>query len=65
MPRRNKRVAHEPYETSRFTCDKRRFKSEGEALKAAELQMLEKMMLELSVYKCDICGQWHLTRKTG
>jgi rubrerythrin len=42
---------------------KRRYKSEKEALKIADLQMLQNMSLELAVYKCDICGFWHLTRK--
>lgn len=46
-------------------CDKkRRFTSEREANKAAEYQMLVKPELELFVYKCDLCGGWHLTRQT-
>jgi len=54
---------HTPF---RFTsgCDqKRRFKAEKEAREAAEYQMLITPTLELSVYMCQMCGGWHLTRR--
>lgn len=63
MPRRNNTQSHQPF---RFisSCDtKRRFRTEREAIAAAEYQMLIKPTLELSVYKCEQCGGWHLTRQ--
>jgi hypothetical protein len=45
------------------SCDeKRKHRSERDALDAASLQMLMHPELDLSVYKCDQCGKWHLTR---
>jgi hypothetical protein len=64
MPRRNNTQPHSHF---RFTngCDqKRRFVREKEALDAAEYQMLIKPTLDLSVYKCELCGGWHLTRQS-
>jgi hypothetical protein len=64
MPRRNKPVEqHRSTLTNNLNnCQsKRRFRSLNEAEKVAELQMLQDMRLELSVYKCDYCGGWHLT----
>lgn len=63
MPRRNKPQKHRPF-TFYTSCQvKNRYKNENEALKAAEFQMLQDMRLELSVYKCDVCRFWHLTRQ--
>lgn len=38
------------------------YKTESEALEAAELRMLDNMSVELAVYRCNICTNWHLTR---
>ncbi|MEI6850722.1 MAG: hypothetical protein WCK26_02020 [Candidatus Saccharibacteria bacterium] len=65
MPRKNKTIKHQSYQSNRLFCDKRRYKNETDAQNAAEFQMLEKMTLELSVYKCNLCRYWHLTRKTS
>ncbi len=61
MPRRNKPIHHTPFRLNERGHLKRAFHSEKEALHAAELQMLAQPRLELAVYKCDICGKWHLT----
>lgn len=46
------------------TCStKRRFKTEAEARDAAEFGMLRDMNIELDVYQCLTCQQWHLTRQ--
>lgn len=42
---------------------KRQFLNEKEAEKAAEFQMLINPNLELSVYICNFCNKWHLTRR--
>lgn len=63
MPRRNKIEKHEPFRLDISNCQKKRhFKSEKEAIFAADFQMLQDMNLELSVYKCSDCNLWHLTR---
>jgi len=41
---------------------KRPFKTEELALEAADFGMLDHMTLDLGVYQCDICNNWHLTR---
>lgn len=49
--------------TSMQNCNsKRKYRNENEATRTAEVQMLADMNLELSVYKCDVCRHWHLTR---
>lgn len=62
MPRKNKAVKRQSHSTMGLFCTKRRYKNEKDAQNAAEFQMLENMTLELSVYKCDLCIYWHLTR---
>ena len=43
---------------------KRRYDTEQEALEAT--QYLRKTQdLSLSVYRCTVCGGWHLTKKRG
>lgn len=62
MPRRNKSVKSSvrPLIT---TCEsKRKYTTEKQANDTAEYQMLINSDLELSVYKCDLCQKWHLTR---
>jgi hypothetical protein len=47
-----------------YPCgNKRRFLNEYDATEAAEYQMLVKPTLQLSVYQCDLCHKWHLTRR--
>jgi hypothetical protein len=62
VPRRNKIVKHQLFSKDSLVCNKRRFRGEKEAEEAAEFQMLENMNINLSIYKCDLCGYWHLTR---
>lgn len=63
MPRRTKRINKPMPMISFFNCNsKRKYRSENEATRVAEIQMLADMNLELSVYKCDSCRFWHLTR---
>lgn len=38
------------------------FKSEKEAIEASEMRMLDNMTVNLAVYQCNICRNWHLTR---
>jgi len=65
MPRKNKTIKHQSYSTDSLFCTKRRYRNEKEAIDAAEYQMLKDMNLELTVYKCDLCKYWHLTRSTN
>ncbi|HEU4830991.1 MAG TPA: hypothetical protein VFS65_02365 [Candidatus Saccharimonadales bacterium] len=62
MPRRNKPIKHIKQEFTGNNHIKRKFSSEKEAQKAAELQMLMQPSLSLRVYKCNQCNNWHLTR---
>jgi hypothetical protein len=61
MPRKNKAVPHAQFNFIQDCQQKRRFKNEVDATKAAELQMLMQPGLELSTYLCNTCGGWHLT----
>jgi hypothetical protein len=65
MPRRNRTPKHEPFHFVSGCQTKRRFLNEKLALAAAEIQELSDMSLELSVYKCDRCDGWHLTRQNA
>jgi hypothetical protein len=62
MPRKNKIIKYQKISIEKLSCNKRRFRNEREAINAAEIQMLENPRLGLSVYKCDLCAYWHLTR---
>ncbi|HMH70592.1 MAG TPA: hypothetical protein VK502_04275 [Candidatus Saccharimonadales bacterium] len=61
MPRQNNTQKHQPFRLARNCEDKRRFRSEKDALETAEHQMLINPGLELGVYKCHFCSNWHLT----
>lgn len=63
MPRHNKTIRHTRLITIDNCQPKRKFLNETEAKNAAEYQMLITPNLELSVYQCDICHKWHLTRQ--
>lgn len=40
---------------------KREYANETKALEAADLRMLDHLGLEIAVYQCHVCHQWHLT----
>jgi len=62
MSKRNKKVAESKVYRFDLTCSgKRFFKTEEEALEAADIRMLENMNRTLGVYQCPTCLQWHLT----
>ena len=63
MPRRTSPQKHTPFQAPKTCSEKRRFKTEAEAQKAADFQMLTNMQLSLRVYKCPQCQSWHLTRR--
>ena len=65
MPRRNQTNKHQPFVLHKSCNTKRCYPNRIEAQKIAELQMLENISLELSVYKCDECRFWHLTRNSS
>lgn len=63
MPRKNHQIPHKKQNYVAGCHGKRKFKTEREALAAADYQMLVKPRLELAVYHCDFCNHWHLTRQ--
>lgn len=66
MSRRNKNVAERKAFRFDPICEgKRFFKTEEEALEAADVGMLENMSVTLGVYQCATCMQWHLTSITS
>ncbi len=65
MPRKNKIAKHQRLSINKFDCNKKRYQNARQAQDAAELQMLEDMNLNLSVYKCNLCQYWHLTRQNN
>ena len=64
MTRKNKNIStiRRPLPNFSSCKSKRKFKSENDASRAAEMQNLIDMSLDISVYKCDGCEGWHLTR---
>ena len=73
MPRRNRNASSQKtkagYHQVRISLNqvdscrqKKRYSNQTEAERAAEVQMLSNMNLELSVYHCPICQTWHLTK---
>jgi hypothetical protein len=45
-----------------LTCEgKRFFKTEEEALEAADIRMIENMSVTIGIYQCPTCLNWHLT----
>jgi hypothetical protein len=56
-------MPHQPFRLATTCQQKRRFRSEKEALVVADYQMLITPGLELTVYTCETCGGWHLTRQ--
>ncbi len=60
MPRRHKPIKHTPYQPAANESGKKRYPSKQAAQKAADLAMLQRQNLELSVYQ-GIDGGWYLT----
>ncbi|PKL31282.1 hypothetical protein CVV43_03430 [Candidatus Saccharibacteria bacterium HGW-Saccharibacteria-1] len=66
MPRRNKanKIVRSQI-LMRDNCDsKNQYLTKKQATEVAEYQMLINFNLELSVYKCESCYKWHLTRQS-
>ncbi len=52
-----------PEDRQHRCVQKRRYRTQGDALDAALLAGVE---CERTAYRCPLCGQWHLTKsKTG
>jgi len=62
VPRRHQNPRHIPFQSAQDCSPKKRYGSEFLAKRAAEESMSLDYNLELYVYKCDLCGGWHLTR---
>lgn len=63
MARRSKHGSDAKIYRFDLTCEgKRFFKTEAEALEAADIRMLENMSISIGVYQCPTCRHWHLTR---
>lgn len=62
MPRRNKISKRVRYQQNNSCQTKRQYLTEQQAKKSAEYQMLINYELNLSVYKCEYCCKWHLTK---
>ena len=65
MPRRNKTIKHTKITLVNNCQTKRQYLTERQAREVANYQMLINNNLELSVYKCDSCNKWHLTRQNN
>lgn len=68
MPRKHTQTTHTPFswQNGVVICKaKRRFPSKLAAERAAELKNLEDTSLALTIYHCDQCKKWHLTRLQG
>lgn len=62
MPRRTKRGADAKSYQFKLACEgKRFFKTESEAIDAADFRMLENMNVTIGIYQCHVCHYWHLT----
>ena len=62
MPRRTKQGFDTKSYRFDLTCEgKRFFRTEAEALEAADMRMLENMSVTIAIYQCATCRNWHLT----
>lgn len=52
---------HKEYKFSLPCEGKNQYKTQKDAVDAADFHMLENMNIELDVYECDVCGYWHMT----
>jgi len=63
MPKRKTKIERQTHIPLTTTCQsKQPFRTEREALESAEFGMLQDMTIDLGVYRCTICNQWHKTR---
>lgn len=61
-PRTNNRIADLKMFRFDTTCENKRFfKTEKEAIEAADFRMLEQMSVQIGIYQCPRCRNWHLT----
>lgn len=63
MPRKNNTTPRPSFHFASSCQQKRRYATEKIAEAAADTQMLLNYDLQLSVYKCESCSGWHLTRQ--
>lgn len=62
MVKRTKKATDTKVYRFDLTCENKRFfKTEVEALEAADFRMLENMNVDIGVYQCPTCRYWHLT----
>lgn len=60
--RRTKKASEAKAYRFDLTCEgKRFFPTEADALEAADIRMLEHMSVNIGIYQCPTCLQWHLT----
>lgn len=64
MTKRRKTIKHSLMGPPSVCATKRKFATEEAALEGAELRMLDNMTLDITIYRCDECRQWHLKRRT-
>ena len=46
-----------------MTCDKNGYRSQEFARKIAKRRMRDDHTIQLRVYRCHLCGLWHLTHQ--
>ena len=63
MPRRNIPQPHKPFHFASHCAQKRRFATEKAAEQVVDDQIFIDSKVKLSVYKCEHCSGWHLTRR--
>lgn len=62
MVKRKTRVRKNVSLTAITNCqNKKWYKTEAQALAASEDRMFDNMTASIGTYKCNICGNWHLT----
>jgi len=62
MPKKRRKAEINTYKYRSGCETKTRYDSEAKALEAADFRMLENISVTLTVYQCDVCQGWHLTR---
>lgn len=65
MPRKNRLISHQPYRPTNHCQGKKAFKTKQSAEQAIIQQTILQPFndLELTIYKCPTCQNWHLTSK--
>lgn len=59
--KRQQKSDHNAFVFSLPCQGKRHYETKAKALEAADLRMLDHLGLEIAVYQCPVCQQWHLT----